>query len=374
MSVEFFEGFETVGTEVGLANEATTRPRIDLRWSDTNSGGTPSTDSFFLIADNFSEGYAIQMGNNSFSNGNYLEWDVPAAKQEAPGASAKEWVIGFRVHTPSTSRTWNVLTIYGSFGSDTEVLDLQIENCANINVNRGNPGAFEIGNADAVLTTNQWYYIEVKFKIAEAADGGYVKVYLDGNLIIDETGDTNNALTLGFTYARFKTTNADTGNDFVAFDDIYILDCSQSPHTDVLGPVRVRSLPPSGDVEAGWTPDSGSTNYTQVNENGADDSDYVITDFLNTRDRYNMTNLSDPAQVFAAKVEAEVTNTQGGSPAIVLEVNSGTTTESEEFVVTNTSSYDLVSMYVQDDPDGGDWDETSINNVKAGFLFDNKLG
>ena len=381
MSIEFFEGFETVGTEIGLANEATSRPRIHLRWDDTSSGLTPSTDSYFLIADGFGEGYAINMGTNGgFSSQNDLQWFVPEAQREAPGASFTPWIIGLRVHVPSNARTWNPIFIQGLYGvtNQTGVLSLEIEDSANININRGSPGAFEIANADGVLNPGAWHYIEMEFKIADSGDGGYIEVRLDGNEVIANTvADTNNDLSTGFAELWIENASINTSDsgDYVGYDDIYIINTGNSPHTDFLGPVRVRSLPPNGDALSDWDSNpSGGTNYERVDENGADSSDYVETDVKDDRDRYNITNTTESDDVVAVKVEAEAINQTGGSPSLHLEVVSGTAMEPTEFAVTTTTDYALFDVYVQNDPNGGGaWTTTAIDAMQVGYRFDNNL-
>ncbi len=256
MSILFFEGFETVGTELGLANEATTRPRINLRWDATGSGGAPATDSFFLIDDFVSEGFAIQMGSNSFSNGNLLQWDVPSAKQQGPGASFDPWVIGARVHIPSATRTDEFFKIDGIFGSSspTGVLAIRFVDSTDIQIFRDSPSSFVIDTVLDVLSPGTWHYIECRFKIAESGDGGFVQVWVDDVLVSDnQSVDTNNALTFGFTNIKFTTTNATTSaDDFVGFDDIYVVWEGETPSTGRLGATRVRSLPPNVQGSGGW--------------------------------------------------------------------------------------------------------------------------
>ena len=379
MSIEFFEGFETCGTETGIANQATTRPRVVLRWDGSASGGIPASDSFYLIDDQFTEGYALKMTENSFGSGNYLQWNVPAAKQESPGASARTWVVGVRFHVPATPTTedWEICVIHGLFGgtNPTDVISLGCQDGTDIVVTRANPGAFTIATATSVVTPGAWHYIEFMFKIAESADGGSITVNLDGSEIIAATAaDTNNALTTAFSHLRFKTLASNTGTFFVAYDDIYIMDTSVSPHTSFLGPTRVRSIPPNSDVTANWDSDpTGGTNVERIDENGADASDNVSTDVDATRDRYGVTNPSDSAAIMAVKFEAEVINQTGGSPSVHLEVVSGTSVETTEHVVTSTTAYDVFDMIVQDDPAGGAWTNADIDALQVGYLFKNNV-
>lgn len=380
MSIDFFEGFETVGTELGLVNQATTRPRIALRWDETSAGGIPSSDSFFLIDDFVSEGYAIQMGSNNFSSGNKLGMNIPAAKHEAPGASARTWILGARVHIPITSvSNWNIFLVQGLFGgsSITGVIGLQAQNGTDLVCLRADPGAFTIATAASVLTPGAWHYVEFKFKIAESADGGFVQVYLDGSEVIANTAaDTNNALTTAFSEWQMENVGNPTtaSGNYVGYDDIYLVDTSVSPHTDFLTPVRVRSLPPNSDVLNAWdSSPSGGTNYERVDENGADASDLVETDVDGVRDRYGITNLADSETALAVKMEAEVINQTGGSPSIHLEIRSGTSTDTSEHVITSTTAYEVITLYADNDPAGGAWTNTAVDAVQAGYLFKNNV-
>lgn len=378
----FFEGFETVGTELGLANQATTRPRIELRWSDTASGGIPSIDSFYLIEDPFEEGFALNMGTSSFSTQNSLYFEVPEERRDPPGGFFREWVVGFRIHIPNnTVETFDMLVLNGLFGgtNHTSVLGFTVTDSTDLSIGRGHPGAFTIATVEDVFTPGAWHYVEIKFKIAEAASGGFVEVHIDGAEVINEQMvDTNNALTTGVYEFEFGNAGVGTANPehYVGYDDIYIMDCSEAPHQDFLGPVRVRSLPPDGDVFKQW--DNSSlpsvvTNYSHVDENGADSADYVETDVNGSLDRYTVTNVTEDDQILAVKVEAEVINATGGSPSVFLQVASGASVEEQEHIITTTTAYELLTMYVQDDPAGGDWTESAINAMQAGLSFENNV-
>lgn len=490
----FFEGFETVGAELGLANQATTRPRINLRWDDAASGGTPSLDSYFLINDPFSEGFALNFGTSSFSSGNSLWLDIEESRRDPPGALVREWVIGWRMHVPNNDvESFDVMLVNGLFGgtNHTTVLFFSIADSTDITVTRANPGQFQIAAAEDVLIPGAWHYIEAKFKIAEAPDvtrvnqftapvdtgnytltlevpsvgggefttasiaynataatiaaaidtaapaevttnfvnvsssgtaglsdgyieitaddnspvtvviedvdlvgfemetgeellgevimsvGGFVEVRVDGSEVISvHNVDTNNALSTAFYELEFGNQSGNTGNpdNFVGLDDIYVIDASEAPHQDFLGSVRVRSLPPDGDVFSQWTNTSGTgPNYAHVDENGANPADYVETDVDAERDRYTITNVVENDEILAVKVEAEVINIEGGPPSIFLEVASGASVETEENTITSNTAYVLLDMYVQDDPAGGAWTESGINSLQAGYQFKNNV-
>jgi len=266
MTLLFFEGFETVGTELGLANQATTRPNIHKRWDNTVSGSIKSQDSYFLIDDEFEEGYAIQMGSNSFSNGNRLQWDVPDELQVPAGDGAPTFIIGVRVHVPSALRTDDILMLRGMFttGSDAKQISIGYTNSSGIYVSRGTVGT-TIASATNVFTPGAWHYMEVEIKCAESANGGKVIINVDENNVINlDPGDTNDNMTVASVNSIwFETTTATTNDgDFVGYDDIYII--HKESTEEFFGTTRIRSFPPNGDDAKNWTSISQMTLATTL--------------------------------------------------------------------------------------------------------------
>jgi len=379
MSIIYFEGFETVGTEIGLAYQATTRPRIDLRFDATSYGGIPSTDSFYLIDDDYSEGYAINMGQNgAFSSGNYLEMTPSQVQQGAPGPSTPTVIVGFRVHVASLARTCSIFYVrgrYGPTGTDRQ-FEIAYVNSVDLKLSFGSGITTRETTVTGVFSPGNWHYVEVKFKCAESADGGMVQIKVDGTTVLtQDPQDMNNNCSVE-AYEWFRWHNAShsaASGDFTGYDDIYILDADTSPHTTYLGPCRVRSLPPSSDHLAEWS-GTGPPNYAEVGENGADDTDYIETDVDNATDIYNVTDTVEPDAIYAVKLEAEAKNTTVGTPSLEFQLKSGASTETAKETVDN-ASYELFTHYNEADPaTGSDWTNTAIDAMRAGLRFDNEIG
>lgn len=368
MTLHFFEGFETVGTEVGLANQATTRPRIDLRWDSTTVGGIPSTDSYFLIQDVFAEGYAIQMGNNGFSNGNSLIWFFPTGTT-ATDASATTFIMGCRLHVPSTARTWDVFQIRDGTSNNTH-LAFKVTNSADFSAWRNLAGS-ALGSASAVFTPGDWHYVEVKWKIGDSPHG-LVEAYVDGVQVFSASSVDTKDFFSNVSRLRFHTTNASTGEDFVGFDDIYVLTVDATAPNDYLGAqARVLSLPPNADgTTTDWTPSSGSDHYALIDENGADAADYIESNTNAQVDMFEITNPSAGGQFVAVKIEAEAIDTSAGANSIDVRVDSNGTVDETEHNVTSTSAYDVFAHYQMTDPDTGSaWTLSGINNLEVGVKF-----
>lgn len=379
MSIRFFEGFETVGTELGLANQAITRPRIELRWDDTDAGAAPVTDSFFLIDDDFGEGYAVNMGIGTIGSTGFLGWDAPAAIQTSPpSASGKEIIVGWRIHIPGPFNVSHImLQVRGQLSVSYPItLTIELQNSVDCKVTNG---FATLGTASNVFIKDTWHYVEARFKIADAPDG-YVEICVDGDQVLNLTGvDTNNTASTNdlydFRFKKWVTTLGSEATDWTGYDDIYIMDTDTGPYSTFLGPVRARSLPPNADTSIEWVNNAGdSTNYDKIDENGASAADYVETDRDGYRDIYELTDTSpsysDP--VYAMKAEAEAINTTGGTPTLTFQVISGAFIDSQIVTVDDTVNYSVISATSDTDPaTGSQWIAAGVDSAELGILFDN---
>lgn len=376
MSLLFFEGFETVGTLTGIANQATTRPRVALRWDSTGSGGIPASDSYFTIVDSFSEGYALQMGSNGFSYGNFLRWDIPTAYDDvAPTTTGATFICGARVHIPSDPKTWAVFQVYASFGSGTGFADfaLAVVDSTDVVVSRSVSGVIE--TAADVVTPGDWHYLEVRFKYSNGTNtNGLYEVYVDGNqVLIDTTARINgNFFTQLEGIRMHNCSGADTGTDFVAYDDIYILVEDGTAPNDFIGSkVRVLSLPPDGDGTTNdWTTSSGSTHYTLIDENGADSADYIETSTDTEEDMFEFTDSAANGEFVALKVEAEAIAVTTTTHTLDVRVDSSGNVAETNWAVTSTAAYAVFEHYQTTDPNGGGaWTQAGIDAAEVGVQF-----
>jgi len=375
MSIIFFEGFETVGTLTGLANQATTRPHVHKRWSLTASGGAPATDSYFTITDAFSEGYALQMGSNSFSNGNYLRHTF-ASGQRGVGASATEFLMGVRVHIPDPANTFSIMQVYNSYGSGGSA-DFSI-NCvssADVSVSRFVGGTIE--TATGVFTAGSWHYVEMAWTISSGstANGKY-DVYVDGvQVMVDTTARTNGNFFSNTEYMRFNNISgaSTVGDDYVAYDDIYLLEVDATAPNDFLGSkVRVLSLPPDADAGTNqWTLSSGSAaHYTYIDENGADSADYLQESTNGNADMFDFTDTAASGEFIATKVEAEAIAITTTSHTLDVRLNSNVTVTETNHAVTSTTAYIVVAHYDALDPNTGSaWTQGGIDAADVGIQF-----
>lgn len=365
MSLVFFDGFETVGTETGIANEATIKPRIDLRYDATSSGGSPSTTGFYLMDDQFGEGFAWRQGKN---RDNWL-------RKWVPDETGKTYVTGSWIHVPDTTETnLNIMApLANTTGSPDGSFSVYVKDNTDL-VAFGSGTGLNETVAD-VFTPGLWHYVETKFSIHSST--GILKVEVDGVEHIDFTGDTQDFFgnTIGIQFGGANVSGAiltDTGEDYFAMDCIYILKTEGGAPDDFLGSrTRIKSLPPNGDNVADWdTTSSGTVHYTLVDENGADASDYVETTTDTDRDEFDLTNMTESSGTFhAIKIEAEATDEGDTDNNLDVEVESGGSRSQTNHAVTDASAT-VYEHYAVTDPQGaGAWTKTRIDAMRAGIEF-----
>ncbi len=364
LPVSFFDGFETVGTETGLANEATVRPRINLRYGATQSGISPSTTGFFLIEDRSEEGFAWNQGTNK---ANHL-------RVFTPNETLKVYGVGLSVHIPST--TDNDLLIISPEGNTTGAPNNSFDLICRDRTDLVLIGPFGTLTVEDVFSPGQWHFVEMKFTIHETT--GFIEVNVDGTEVFNQSSlDTQDFF--GNTVSiRFGSINLSTpavtgaGEDFVGMDDIYILIGEVPSQVDFLGSrTRIKSLPPTGDNVKDWdTTSSGTDHWLLVDENGADASDYVETTTDTDRDEFNLTNmLESEGTFFSIKIEAEATDEGDTDNTLDVEVESGGDRSETSYTVSDSSAT-VYEHYAVSDPQGGsDWTKARIDAMRAGIEF-----
>jgi len=375
MSLHFFEGFETSGSLLGIANQATTGPDMQLRWDASSRGGVPSTDSSFLITDVFSEGLAVQMGSNGFSNGNYFAWYIPSGKNGV-GASATEFIVGCRYHVPTPAVNTVVMAVYNGTGTQPGTSDLQVNalSSGSCSISRFVGGTME--TVTGVFTTDTWHYVELKFTISSgSSSNGSYEVHVDGTqIMVNTAARTNGNFFSVVQQIRFPNMSgaSTTAGDFVGFDDIYILEVDGTTPNDFIGAsARVISLPPDADAGTNnWTTSTGTDHYALIDENGADSSDYLEESTNGDADMFDITDTVADGGFIALKVEAEAIALTTTSHTLDVRCNSNATVAETNHAVTSTTAYDVFTHYQVTDPDtAGSWTQASIDAVDVGIQF-----
>jgi hypothetical protein len=241
----------------------------------------------------------------------------------------------------------------------------------------------QIGSASAVLSLNQWYYVELKSDASTSP--GALEGRVDGSSFA--SGANSNQGSWGRALVG-NVTGAQTTND-LWFDDWKVNDSSGSSQTGYPGSGKVIHLLPNaaGDsngflAQVGGTAGSAN-NFTRVNEVTPDDAtSYNGSALINAEDLFNVTNSGinsyDTVNVVAVGTRMADLVGADATAAFKLEVektSAGTKTQSSAITpnstawVTNTAvaprNYPLVTYT---DPDSAAWTQTTLDSMQIGYI------
>lgn len=224
-----------------------------------------------------------------------------------------------------------------------------------------NSGGTVIATGTTPIAINSWNYIEVKLVVGTS---GTCEVHLNGVVEISST------------VGNFGTTNVDTyglaplgfASAFPIFDDCYAADTSGSaPQNTFLGDVRVETIYPTGaGAHSDWTPNSGTTHYTQVNEAQADgDTTYVSDSTPGHIDTYAFGDIDTGATVYAVQPCIYARKDDANTRQIARVTRQGGT-DYVGSTFTLASTYSVFTEIDQLDPTGSAWTPTTVNADEFG--------
>lgn len=342
----------------------------------------PLKTGFALLAVEGFEGFGTTLASNidalvdekyetSITSGNLkLRAGTRQGFRAEFGSTLEEW---FRIAIPATGEIvigGRFLT--GTVHSITAFLLTENGGTAYVNLLMGNAGNITVRNGTTNLqqTTNQMatnteYFVELKTKIDNTT--GTYELRVNGVVWASGSGvDTQNGASANVDTVRFNPGGANSG-----WDDIYILDTTGTKNNDFLGSnIDVIGLHPDGDGNQNdWTPDTGTTNYTQVDDNPSDaDSSYVeSTPTVGDKDLYTFGNLSAGTVPLGVQVNHIVRMT-AGSANVVTVARSGASESDGSSQNVSATTYDTgVREVYEDVPGGTGWTDTQVNGAEFGI-------
>lgn len=214
-------------------------------------------------------------------------------------------------------------------------------------------------------TQSSWNYVEVKCKVDSST--GEVKIRANGQTsdALSFTGNTRN----GGTSANIDQVIIASGlsNDGGWWDDWYIINDQGSTNNTWLGDVRVYTLSPSGaGSSTQWTPSSGS-NYTDVDEQPYNTSDYVSDSVSGHRDTYAMTDLpGSVATVYGVQNVAIANKDNTGVISVKQALKSGSSVYYGSNTLMTTTYTTYTDLREQDPNTSAAWTASGVNAAEAG--------
>lgn len=277
-------------------------------------------------------------------------------------ANSATLIVGFHINPPAYAAS-NFEFLRFSDGGTTQIAIYRLTSGALQVYN----GSFTVLGATAggVLADSIAHYVEVKIKFHGST--GTVDIRIDGVSVLSLTG--KNTIGSANAYANLVTLFGAATFVNCYYDDFYICDALGSTNNNFLGDVRIDTIYPTSDGNySQFTPSTGSTHYTLVDETAPNTTDYNDGAAVGDRDSYGMGNLSALASqtVYGVQVNAAIVKDDAGAKSVATFVRSGSTNGDGASAALSTSQV-YVSQVFETDPNGSiAWTESSVNAMEAG--------
>lgn len=269
----------------------------------------------------------------------------------------------------AVSATGTVVEFYD--GNSATIASITIESLLGIlQLRRSNGAGTILATSSLALTYDQWSALEIDYK--PHGTTGVFTLYQDGTQVATFSGNTTQGLASCVAVAVCgSTTNLEN-----YFDDIAVNDLNGAQNTgrfaDNAGRIGgILGLRPNGDNAVQWTPNSGGTNYTQVDEVPANgDTDYVYDSTVGHQDLYDLQDLPSTA-ISIAVVNEVVTarNTDASGTQISLVTSSGGTVTTDAAVILSQTYAIKAGVQQEVDPHTTNaWDTAGVNALLAGMV------
>jgi hypothetical protein len=295
-----------------------------------------------------------------------------------PLGQLTEVVFGFHWRTTQQDEG-NTIGILGTLSTDDTQLFLGSETLAN----GGGFGLYRgwrtdiitrstLTNSSYKISPNEWYWIEIKHIVHDTT--GTFELRVNGETWIDYTGDTKGASGYtGIECIRLSTSN----NDWNYIDNFYLADTSTAGNAQVYdfqGPSEIITLLPETPDTAtiNWTRSAGTTNFENVDDIPADDTDYVYTDTSGDVDEYNYQNLPVSGyNIKAVQPMARLEMQEAGLATMTIDVTSGTSRTTTGIDIDAGGNIEYVLSDPFETSDGTNvWTESDINSLTVSYEYD----
>lgn len=249
---------------------------------------------------------------------------------------------------------------------------IRFNNTGTIGVTRTNSNTVTFTSSAGLISLDTWYHLECKFVSDDS--NGLIKVWLDGDVIIDVTGTDTNSGQTNFDLLEFWGYGDGGGRNY--FDDPVVWDETGTDfnESENIGLHQIDTLVPESDESVAWAPTgAGSSNADRVNATGAHDGDttYIEAATTTQEDRYN---IADPATLaetqLAIAVHSRAKGSEVGTNTIKNLLRHGSTTaEGKEWYL--SEGYNHYDDYYGKNPDtASNWASGDITNIIVGAKYE----
>lgn len=341
-----------------------------LRWVQNG----PPGDYTYAAATRFGTGKALTINaiTSNTSNVSILKSFTPSASVYM-GAALQ---VGLEVDTNNSNHTGNLFGIYTD-NATTGHIYLRRLNTNAIVAYRGDPNLGTLGSPNGTqiaasasgVLDGSWRYIEVYAVINDTT--GRLTVKVDGNTVIDFTGDTRNAGTsTNIDAIRFRTGKyISNNNSVITIDDLYVCDATGTTNNTFLGDVRVQTMLPNAAGSSTQLAPTGSVNnWANAAEVPFNNSTYNASATVGQLDLYGLSDLvGSTMTVRGVQTVAHMQKSDSGTANAKIALKSGASVYYDATRSLGTSPGAYTQVREIDPATSAAWTVEGANSLEAGM-------
>lgn len=239
-------------------------------------------------------------------------------------------------------------------GADTNNIRVFIDGSGRVVVQRGT--STTLGTSAVVATAGSWVHMGVE--LVKHASAGTVTVYIDGVSVLALTGQNTSA------NAITRVGICIPYNAVCNIDDFYVCDSASW-----LGEARVTPLVPNADTaQKDFTPSTGSTNYTCVDESPPSTTDYVSSSTVGAKDLYDLTDMSfTPLNILGVKLTTYAAKDDITTRTIRNTLKSGSTSANGVTKALSSTPRFFDDIWTTDPNTSAAWTKSGVDALQAGM-------
>ena len=323
-----------------------------LPFSSVDQSGTPTRDTTYYRTGTSS----IKFHSGSAGMAEWVRHRIPGSPTNpsiAVAVYAGEWFsLGGYGYPMIRLRKLGLSFIDVRWNATTHTMDLYVDDIL-------------VAEGTIEIAVNDWFQVQIECTVAVS---GSVKVWLDGHLSIDYTGNTTAASSPGVDYCYLRGGRYFLGTDYNCYFDDWVIATG-----DRVGDARIDELIPNGDASVTWTRSAGSANYETVDETPHNDADYNFVDADAMADELDLTEWIDVDPILGVTkqpigamswVRSRVDVATGQS--IRVGVNSNGTIDQTLLPIFYAANWYDHMMQV-DPSDNADWNKTKLDALKLRY-------
>lgn len=228
-------------------------------------------------------------------------------------------------------------------------------------------GTTLIATASKPFTDSVWAFVQIRAHIA--GSGGSCEVWLNGEKVIDFSGNTQATGNAWVSQWWVRSTLAGTVSGH-RFDNLVVYNESGAAPNARTPETRIYSDLPESDALAEWTPNAGSNNYSRVNQNPPDgDTTYVSAATSPLTDRYGLPASVPPGStIYAVAAQGVLRKDDAGDNNLKFLVRTNSLDfEAPSAIVVPASFQWFRDIWTQNPDTTAPWTPSAVNAAQIGI-------